>query len=66
MSIATFLMWAANWMISQAFSVILATFGGGITFGFFGVMCIISAIYAGVALPETKDKSLEEMEQLWA
>lgn len=65
MSIATFFMWAANWLISQVFPVILAHFGGGITFGFFGVMCIISAIYAGVALPETKDKSLEEMEQIW-
>ncbi|SFC86565.1 sugar porter family MFS transporter [Clostridium uliginosum] len=65
MSIATFFMWVANWMISQLFPIILSRFGGGITFSFFGMMCIISFFYTWVALPETKDKSLEEIEQIW-
>ncbi|KGX84782.1 sugar porter family MFS transporter [Pontibacillus litoralis] len=65
MSIATFCMWVANWFISQAFPIIIARFGDGITFLLFGVMCVVSFFYVWKVIPETKDKSLEEIEQIW-
>ncbi|MBX4270032.1 sugar porter family MFS transporter [Clostridium estertheticum] len=65
MAIATFCMWVANWLISQLFPMILARFGGGGAFGVFGIMCIVSFFYAWLEVPETKDKTLEEMEGIW-
>lgn len=65
MSIATFCMWVANWLISQAFPMIIAEFGDGVTFLLFGIMCIVSFFFVWKVIPETKDKSLEEIEQIW-
>ncbi|WP_123053689.1 sugar porter family MFS transporter [Clostridium sp. JN-1] len=66
MAISTFFMWVANWLISQLFPMILANFGGSAAFAIFGIMCIVSFFYAWMKVPETKDKSLEEIEQIWA
>lgn len=66
MAIATFFMWVANWLISQLFPIILANFGASIAFAVFGVMCIVSFFYVWRCVPETKDKSLEEMEEMWS
>lgn len=65
MSISTVCMWVANWGISQIFPTLLADLGIGITFGFFGLMCVVSFIFTLVVLPETKDRSLEEMKSVF-
>ncbi|MDD3224780.1 MAG: sugar porter family MFS transporter [Clostridium sp.] len=65
MAIATFFMWVANWLISQLFPIILANFGASVAFAIFGVMCIVSFFYTMTSVPETKDKSLEEIEEIW-
>lgn len=65
MAIATFFMWVANWLISQLFPIILANFGAAVVFAIFGVMCIVSFFYTMTSVPETKDKSLEEIEEIW-
>jgi SP family xylose:H+ symportor-like MFS transporter len=40
-------------------------FSSGGTYLFYGVMSIISAIFVWKMIPETKGKTLEEMENLW-
>lgn len=65
MSIATVCMWVANWAISQIFPTLLATLGIGLTFGFFGLMCLVSFVFTLIFLPETKDRSLEEMKSVF-
>lgn len=56
--------WAANYLISSTYPAMME-FSGGVTYGFYGVMSILSAIFVWKMVPETKGKTLEEMEGLW-
>jgi SP family xylose:H+ symportor-like MFS transporter len=40
-------------------------FSGGVTYGFYGLMALLSAFFVWKMVPETKGRSLEEMETLW-
>ena len=40
-------------------------FSATMTFAFYGIMSILSALFIWKMVPETKGKSLEEMEKLW-
>jgi sugar porter (SP) family MFS transporter len=56
-----------HWIFAAAliwgFPVINNTVGGGISFGFFAVMMVLHFFFAWKVLPETKGKSLEEIQQ---
>jgi sugar porter (SP) family MFS transporter len=55
-----------HWIFAAAliwgFPVINNTVGGGISFGFFAVMMVFHFFFAWKVLPETKGKSLEEIQ----
>jgi hypothetical protein len=38
-------------------------FGGGVLFGFFGLFSLLALVFVLVYIPETKGKTLEEIEQ---
>jgi SP family xylose:H+ symportor-like MFS transporter len=40
-------------------------FSGGMTNGFYGLMSILSALFVWKFAPETKGKTLEQMENVW-
>lgn len=40
-------------------------FSGGVTYGFYGLMSILSLIFVWKMVPETKKKTHEEMEDIW-
>jgi len=71
MSIATVCLWTANWIVSQTFPMIdenrwlLDKFHHGFSFLLYGVMCLILVIFVWRVVPETKEKSLEEIEKYW-
>ncbi|WP_319479975.1 sugar porter family MFS transporter [uncultured Draconibacterium sp.] len=56
-----------HWIFAAAliwgFPVLNNTVGGGISFGFFAVMMVLHFFFAWKVLPETKGKSLEEIQQ---
>lgn len=56
--------WTANYLISSTYPAMME-FSGGMTYGFYGLMSILSAIFVWRMVPETKGKTLEEMENLW-
>jgi len=62
-AIAVATQWAANYFISSTYPAMME-FSGGITYMFYGVMSILSAIFVWKMVPETKGKSLEEMEEV--
>ena len=62
-AIAVAVQWAANYFISSTYPAMME-FSGGTTYMFYGVMSILSAIFVWKMVPETKGKSLEEMEQV--
>lgn len=63
-AIAVAAQWAANYLISSTYPAMME-FSGGMTYGFYGLMAVLSAIFVWKMIPETKGKSLEEMEGLW-
>jgi SP family arabinose:H+ symporter-like MFS transporter len=63
MSIAIIALWLANFLLILIFPVMLKKLGGAFSFLFFDVMCIFLLLFAIYKLPETKGKSLEEIEK---
>lgn len=63
-AIAVAAQWAANYFISSTYPAMME-FSSGLTYVFYGVMSVLSAIFVWKMVPETKGKSLEEMERLW-
>ncbi len=63
-AIAVAAQWAANYFISSTYPAMME-FSGGITYSFYGLMSVLSFIFVWKMVPETKGKTLEEMEKLW-
>ncbi|RZJ30320.1 MAG: MFS transporter [Flavobacterium sp.] len=72
LSIAVFVQWAANFAVSQTFPMLTGnhylnqTFNGAFPFWLFAFFCISAFIFVWKLVPETKNKSLEDMDILWA
>ncbi len=60
-AVAVAAQWAANYFISSTYPMMME-FSGGLTYGFYGVMSILSALFVWKFVPETKGKSLEQLE----
>jgi MFS family permease len=63
MSIATLALWSGCFVITYLFPVLNKWAGASGSFWTFGVICIIGFLFIKKYLPETKGKSLEEIEQ---
>ncbi len=66
MSIATVSLWIACASVAQLFPVMLARLDGAFTFGIFAAMCVVAFLFILIMVPETKGKTLEEIEKGWA
>jgi SP family arabinose:H+ symporter-like MFS transporter len=65
MSLATLVLWIGVVAITQLTPYFLKTFGGAATFWLFMVNAVIIWIFTLKKIPETKNRSLEEIEQSW-
>lgn len=63
-AIAVAAQWAANYFISATYPAMME-FSGGMTYSFYGLMSLLSFVFVWKMVPETKGKTLEEMEKLW-
>src|SRR5512133_1407392 len=63
-AIAVAAQWAANYFISSTYPAMMEL-SGGMTYSFYGLMSLLSFLFVWKMVPETKGKTLEEMEQLW-
>jgi SP family arabinose:H+ symporter-like MFS transporter len=66
MSIAIVSLWIACTIVTIAFPVMLEKLSGGITFMIFALVCLANLIYVWRFVPETKGKTLEELEKKFA
>lgn len=62
-ALGSFTHWIMNAIIGLAFPIALSTLGGGAVFLFFAVMMIPFFLFVWKVMPETKGKSLEELEK---
>jgi SP family arabinose:H+ symporter-like MFS transporter len=65
MSVPVFTQWIANALVVMFFPWMLINAGGSITFGFLTLMAILMLLFTIYFVPETKGKSLEEIEKIW-
>jgi SP family xylose:H+ symportor-like MFS transporter len=71
MSIAVAAQWIANWIISLTFPMmndnqwLTRLFNHGFSYWIYGLMGLIAAFFMWKLVPETKGKTLEEIEKLW-
>ncbi len=63
-AIAVAAQWIANFVVSSTFPFMIGI-NEPFTYYLYGVMSILSAFFVWKLVPETKGKTLEEMEQLW-
>ena len=62
MSIAIVALWIACTLVTITFPVMLEKLSGGITFLIFALICLANLSYVWKYVPETKEKTLEELE----
>lgn len=63
MSVTMFANWAMNFFVSLTFLSLLEQFGGVGTFAMYAVICALLVAFTARFIPETKGRSLEEIEQ---
>ncbi len=66
MGLATLVLWIANFITTASFPVLKSYFGLHITFVIHAVICLCYFLFIKARIPETKGKSLEEIEQYLA
>ena len=64
-AIAVAFQWIFNWIVSTSFVPLANSMGYWFTYGLYGVICIIAAIFVWKLVPETKGKTVEDMTKLW-
>lgn len=64
-AIAVAFQWIFNWIVSTSFVPMSNSLGFWFTYGLYGVICIVAAIFVWRLVPETKGKTLEDMSKLW-
>jgi SP family xylose:H+ symportor-like MFS transporter len=71
-AVAVAFQWIFNWIVSTTFVPMFnmhlgsdANFGHWFTYGLYGIICILAAIFVWKLVPETKGKTLEDMTKLW-
>jgi SP family xylose:H+ symportor-like MFS transporter len=70
MSLATCAMFASSYATTNVFPIIMDAFKDrfghpGGTFLIFATVCLVAALFVWQTIPETKDKTLEEIAGLW-
>lgn len=63
-AIAVAAQWLANYFISSTYPAMME-FSGAFTYSFYGVMSVLSFLFVWKMIPETKGRTLEDMEELW-
>ncbi|MBT1685873.1 sugar porter family MFS transporter [Dawidia soli] len=65
MSLATVVLWIGVALITQWTPVMMEDLGGAYTFWIFMVNAVILLVFSYKMIPETKGKTLEEIERIW-
>ena len=71
MAMAVAAQWIANYLVSWSFPImndnpgLVSRYHHGFVYFVYGLMSVLAALFVWKFVPETKGKSLEEMESLW-
>lgn len=62
-SVATMANWVANFVVAVSYLSIISAIGETATFGVYAVITVLSLVYVVKAVPETKNRSLADIER---
>ncbi len=65
-ALATAANWFSAWLVSQFFLSIVKRLGEPVTFWIFALLCGVCFVWIRLKVPETKGRTLEEIETMWA
>jgi len=65
MGVATVSLWVACFAVSLTVPWMFEHLGQAVTFWSYAIMCLVSFVFVRLFVPETKGKTLEEIEQSW-
>jgi SP family galactose:H+ symporter-like MFS transporter len=65
MGIATFANWTCNYLVSISFLSLIEKMGAGATFWLYALISLFALWFVGKKVPETKGKTLEQIQQFW-
>ena len=65
MSVAVLVLWTSCYIVSQTFPMLVEAIGNAKTFWIYAACSFAGLIFVTLAVPETKGKTLEEIEQYW-
>ncbi len=65
-AVATAVNWGSAYLVSQFFLTVIGAIGNSMTFWLFAFFCIVSWVWIYLRVPETKGRSLEQIQLLWA
>lgn len=72
LAVATFFLWLADFLVTQTAPYLnkdpwlVKTFHSAFPFVVYGAMCVVEVLFVWRFVPETKGRTLEEIEQSWA
>ena len=64
-SVATAVNWLAAFLVAQFFLSVVDAIGESTTFFLFAALCVVSFVFVWRLVPETKGRSLEEIQERW-
>jgi hypothetical protein len=64
-AVATAVNWGAAFLVSEFFLSVVQAIGQADTFWLFAAFCLIGLVWVLVGVPETRGRSLEEIEASW-
>jgi hypothetical protein len=65
MSVATLVLWIFCYIVSQTFPMLIERVGTGNCFLIYSIMSGLSLIFIFFMLPETRGRSLEQIQHAW-
>jgi len=71
MAVAVAAQWISNYLVSWTFpmmdksSTLISVFHHGFAYWIYGIMGLLAAWFVWKKVPETKGKTLEQMEKMW-
>ena len=65
MSVAVMSLWASSFILTYTFPLVDHGLGAAVTFWIYAGICVAGFVFIMRRLPETKGKTLEEIEQSW-
>ena len=64
-SVATAVNWFSAFLVAQFFFSIVDAIGESTTFFIFSALCVVTYVFVWYLVPETKGRSLEEIQERW-